>query len=128
MDRELQRLAMAEAALVRRGEGATIHGKGSRRTGEHQGVRGELTGERLVEEEHWVKLSTCEVVGGDGSFMEGAEEHRRSSAKRQNGFGEVHRSLQRGELRNGRLVRPNCSKSSAMAGKLSSRRAGVQMD
>jgi len=27
---------------------------------EHQGVRGELTVERLVEEEHWVKLSTCE--------------------------------------------------------------------
>ena len=51
-----------------------------------------------------MKLSTCEVVGGDGSFMEGAEERRRSSAKRQNGFGEVRRSLQRGELRNGRLV------------------------
>ena len=27
---------------------------------EYQGVKGELTVERLVEEEHWVKLSTCE--------------------------------------------------------------------
>ena len=27
---------------------------------EHQGVRGELTEERLIEEEHWVKLSTSE--------------------------------------------------------------------
>ena len=41
---------------------------------EHQGVRGELTVERLIEEEHWVKLSTCE------GRRRGEEVHRRLEA------------------------------------------------
>ena len=60
---------------------------------EHQGVRGELTVERLIEEEHWVKLSTCEVVGVAKKLVEGSVQWRRGSGKSQNGLVDGGRSL-----------------------------------
>ena len=52
---------MAEGALVLRGNEATLHERANWRAGEHQGEVGELTVVILVEEEHWVALSTVRV-------------------------------------------------------------------
>src|SRR6266542_2175278 len=52
---------MVMAVTVLHGVGATLREKAKWRVGEHQGEVGELTVVILVEEEHWVALSTCEV-------------------------------------------------------------------
>src|SRR5438128_8176017 len=52
---------MATATTVLRGEGATLREKVNWRAGEHQGEVGELTVVILIEEEHWVALSTVRV-------------------------------------------------------------------
>ena len=54
---------MATTTTVLRGEGATLREKVKWRVGEHQGEVGELTVAILIEEGHWVALSTGEVVG-----------------------------------------------------------------
>src|SRR5438105_2059671 len=57
---------MAEAVLVLRGEGATIHGKANRRAGEHQGACGKLTVLIFVKERGWGG-----VQGGLGKLVMG---------------------------------------------------------
>src|SRR6266540_2952783 len=52
---------MATATTVLRGEGATLREKVKWRAGEHQGKVGELTVAILIEEGHWVALSTVRV-------------------------------------------------------------------
>ena len=52
----------------------------------HQGAWKRLTVVRIVEEASWRRLSTVRVFGGDGSFVEGSKERRRSSGVAQNGF------------------------------------------
>src|SRR5438105_1256955 len=54
---------MVMATTVLRGEGATLCEKVKWRAGEHQGEVGELTVAILIEEGHWVALSTGEVIG-----------------------------------------------------------------
>ena len=54
---------MAEAALVLRGEGATVYGKANWSAGEHQGAWGKLTEAVVIEEGRCAGLSTCEVFG-----------------------------------------------------------------
>ena len=46
----------------------------------------------LVDGRRWVALSTCKGDGGDGSFVEGSKERRRSSGVAQNGFVDGWRS------------------------------------
>ena len=58
---------MAEAALILRGEGATVHGKANRSAGEHQGAWGKLTEAVVVEEGRCAGLSTVKAFGGGGS-------------------------------------------------------------
>ena len=52
----------------------------------HQVAWKRLTAVRIVEEARWRRLSTVRVFGGDGSFVEGSKERRRSSGVAQNGF------------------------------------------
>src|SRR6266540_1401814 len=54
---------MATTTTVLRGEGATLREKVKWRAGELQRRHGELTVVILVEEGHWVALSTGEVIG-----------------------------------------------------------------
>ena len=83
---------MAEAALVLRGEGATVHGKANRSSGEHQGAWRKLTEAVIVEEGRCAGLSTCEVFSAVEKLVEGSVQGRRGSGKRQNGLVGVWRS------------------------------------
>ena len=65
---------MAMVVTVLHGEGATLREKANWRAGEHQGEVGELTVVMVVEEGHWVALSTVRVVGvGEGTRRQAME-------------------------------------------------------
>src|SRR5438105_9651681 len=100
---------MAEAVLVLRGEGATIHGKANRRAGEHQGAWGKLTVLILVEERGWRGLSTERAFGAAAGNVEGLRWCPVSPGGAQNRFVGVRGSYGCGELGNRAAVCSNCS-------------------
>ncbi len=71
---------------VSRGEGILAGKIDEVKAYKHQGAWKRLTAVRIIEEARWRRLSTVRVFGGDGSFVEGSKERRRSSGVAQNGF------------------------------------------
>jgi len=77
---------------VSRGEGILAGKIDEVKAYKHQGAWRRLTAVRVVEKARWRRLSTVRVFGGDGSFVEGSKERRRSSGVAQNGFVDGWRS------------------------------------
>src|SRR5207237_5083041 len=96
---------MALAASGLRERGAMVHEKANQRAGEQQGAWRRLTAQQVGDEEGCAKLSTLRVFGTNENFAGGSRQCRRGSEKKQNGTGEVCRSLWRGKSGNGEGVR-----------------------